>query len=153
MKTTPLRILLAAMIVLALSGFGSDASRITNVLEQCAKISHRAAIYKGNPGAMADFISTEFQKIDVTQCPPEFREAYQAHVFAWQQAAPALGNNTVGTAFIEGVAAGVTNDPGYIGQANQQAAYAGQQINSTYYVLTQIAAHYGARIPRSAAGE
>ena len=153
MKMPPLRPFLAAVIALALTGCGSDASRITSVLKECKKVSHEAQIFRNNPEAMANFIANGFQKIDVTRCPPEFREAFQAHVFAWQQAAPALGNNTFGTAFIEGFAAGMTNNPGYIGQASEQAAYAGQQINATYYVLAQIAAHYGARIPRSAAGE
>ena len=78
--------------------------------------------------------------------------AYQAHVFAWQQAAPALANDQIGTAFLEGLASGLTNDPRYIGQAGGQAQFAIQQINATYFELTQIAARYGARIPRSAVG-
>ena len=40
-----------------------------------------------------------------------------------------------------------------IGQAGGQAAYAAQEINRTYYALTQIAAKYGARIPRSVVGQ
>jgi hypothetical protein len=149
-----LRILLA-MVLLAgtLTGCGSDASRITKVLEECAQISHRARIYNNSPQVQANYIASEFQKIDVTGCPADFRMAFQAHICAWQQAAPALGNDNLGTAFIEGFAAGATRDPSFIGQANQQAAAAEQQINATYYELTQIAAKDGARIPRSVVGE
>lgn len=140
-------------VAFILSACGSDSSRITKVLEQCAKISQRAAVYNNSPGVQAGFIAAESQKIDVTGCPPDFRMAFQSHVFAWQQAAPSLGNNNLGTAFLEGLAAGVTEDPRFIGQAEQEASYAGQQINATYYRLTQIAAKYGARIPRSVVGE
>ena len=150
---TTLRYLAAVIVAFTLSACGSDSSRITKVLKQCAEVSQRAAAYNNSPGAQANFISAEFQKIDVSGCPAEFRMAFQSHVFAWQQAAPALGNNNLGTAFLEGLAAGVTEDPRFIGQAGQQAGYAGQQINATYYQLTQIAAKYGARIPRPVAGE
>jgi hypothetical protein len=143
----------AVLIAFTLAGCGSDSSCITKVLEQCSQISHRAAAYNNSPGAQANYIAAEFQKIDVSGCPEDFRMAFQSHIFAWQQAAPALGNNNLGTAFLEGVVSGLADDPRFIGQAGQQAGYAGQQINATYYQLTQIAAKYGARIPRSVAGE
>lgn len=79
--------------------------------------------------------------------------AFQAHAFAWQQAVASLANNNLGTAFLEGLAAGATDDPRFIGQAGDQAAYAAQQINQTYFTLTQIAAKYGARVPRSVVGQ
>ncbi len=130
-------------------GGGSDANRITKVLTRCVEISHRAARYNGNPGGQANFIATEFQKIDVSNCPPDFRTAFQAHIFAWQEAAPALANDTLGNNFLEGMLAGATNDSRFIGQAGGQAAMATQQINATYYEVTQVAARYGARIPNS----
>jgi len=145
----------ALLIVLGIRGCfsgGSEASRITKVLNRCVEISHRAAQYNGNPGAQANFVGTEFQKIDVSNCPPDFRTAFQAHVFAWQQAATALANNTLGTNFLEGMLAGATDDSRFIGQASGQAEMAVQQINATYYDLTQIASRYGARIPNSAVG-
>jgi hypothetical protein len=125
---------------------------ITHVLNECAKISHESGKY-GDPAAQANFIAKSFQGIDVTDCPADFRMAYQDHINAWQESAGAYANNTGGAAFVEGLAAGFTGDPGYIGQAAQQANYATQQINNSYYTLTQIAAQYGARIPRSVAGE
>lgn len=106
-----------------------------------------------NPGAQANYIASSLQSMDVTKCPADFRMAFQAHAFAWQQAVASFANNSVGTAFLEGLAAGVTGDPRFIGQAGGQAAYAAQQINQTYYTLTQIAAKYGARVPRSVVGQ
>ncbi|MEZ0257650.1 MAG: hypothetical protein ACAI37_20370 [Chthoniobacter sp.] len=140
-------------MALALSGCGrSDASRITRVLERCGEISHGAAKYNGNPGTQANFVASEFQKIDVSTCPEDFRVAFQAHVFAWQQAGPALANNTVGNNILEGVIAGVTDHPRLIGGVSGQASMATQQIDATYFELTQIAARYGARIPTSVVG-
>lgn len=131
----------------------SDGDRITDVLNQCAQTSHKAAALNSSPGAQANYIAAEAQKVDVTKCPPDFRMAFQAHVNAWLQAVPYLANNNLGTSLLEGLAAGATDDPRYIGQAGQQAAYATQQINQTYSNLTLIAAKYGARIPRSIVGE
>lgn len=137
----------------ALEGCGrSDAAQITKVLDRCAEISHQAAKYNGNLGSQADFVAAEFQKVDVSSCPEDFRMAFQAHVFAWQQAAPALAQNTVGNNILEGVIAGATNNPHLIGGVSGQASMASQQIGATYFELTQIAARYGARVPTSVVG-
>ena len=149
---TRFQALLCGLGLVVLAGCGSDSSRITSVLEKCAAVGRQSASVPGGPGSQANFIARQFQGIDVTGCPADFRMAYQAHVFAWQQAAPALANDQIGTAFLEGLASGLTNDPRYIGQAGGQAQFAIQQINATYFELTQIAARYGARIPRSAVG-
>jgi len=153
MKTSLQTLLCGLCLVLFISCGRSNASRITNILDKCAQISHRAAAYNGSPGGQANYIAAEFQKLDVSGCPADFRMAFEAHIFAWLQAAPALGNNNLITNIGEGIAAGMTEDPRFIGQAGGQAAYATQQINTTYYQLTQIAASHGARIPRSVAGE
>jgi hypothetical protein len=145
----------AVLIILGIRGCfsgGSEANRITKVLNRCVEISRRAAQYNANPGVQANFVAAEFQKIDLSNCPQDFRMAFQAHIFAWQKAAPALANNSLGTNFLEGVLAGTTDDPRFIGQASGQAEMAVQQINATYYDVTQMAAHYGARIPNSAIG-
>jgi hypothetical protein len=147
-----LLVLFAATSVALTGCTRSDADWISSVLNRCAEVSRRAAAYNANPGVQADFIATEFQKIDVSSCPADFRMAYQAHVFAWQQAGPALANNSFGTNVLEGVVAGLTENPGFIGGASGQASMATEQINGTYYQLTQIAARYGARIPTSVTG-
>jgi hypothetical protein len=136
-----------------LEGCGrSDAAQITKVLDRCAEISHQAARYNGDLGRQANFVATEFQNVDVSSCPADFRMAFQAHVFAWQQAEPALAQNTVGNNILEGVIAGATDNPRLIGGVSGQASMARQQINATYLELTQIAARYGARIPASVVG-
>ena len=153
MKTTA-RTLIAFIAFSLIAGCSkSDGDRITEILNQCAQNSHKAAALNSNPGAQANYVASSLQGMDVSKCQADFRMAFQAHAFAWQQAAPYLSNNNVATAFFEGLAAGATDDPRFIGQAGQQAAYAAQQINQTYYTLTQIAAKYGARIPRSVVGQ
>ena len=112
----------------------SPGECITNVLEQCAQIARQASAYNGNPDVQANFVAIKAQNIDITACPSDFSEAYQVHIFAWQQAAS--------------IFSGDGKD-----QASQVAQEAWQQINTTYFDLTQIAANYGARIPRSVVGE
>lgn len=151
---TLVRATLAALALSFLLGCSkSDGDRITDILNECAQNSHKAASLNSNPGAQANYIASSLQSMDVTKCPAEFRMAFQAHSFAWQQAVTSFANNNLGTAFLEGLAAGAMDDPRFIGQAGGEAAYAAQQINQTYYTLTQIAAKYGARIPRSVVGQ
>jgi hypothetical protein len=134
-----------------LAGCASEANRITKVLNKCEEISRQSAKFNNNPGVVANYIAAEFQRINVTRCPQDFRVAFQAHILAWQQAAPYLQDNNIFTSVLEGVAAGLTDDTQYMGQAQKNAAYASYQINITYQELTLIAAKYGARIPRSVA--
>ena len=141
-----------AITILLTSCGKSDAGRITGVLAQCAKISHNAGSISQDPSTQARYVAEEFQKVDVTKCPLDFRLAFQKHVFAWQQAEPSLKSNTVGTAFIEGFLSGMAADPRFLGLANDQAAIAVQEINSTYRELTLVAAEYGASIPTSVVG-
>lgn len=144
------------VITLALIGLSScgvsEADSITRVLNKCAKISTESSRYNTDVTAQATFIADSFQNINVSACPPDFRLAYQAHITAWRNASFAYANNTVGNAMIEGFVAGLTNDQRYFAQSQGNAAYATQQINETYYVLTQVAAAYGARIPVSVVG-
>ena len=151
---TLMRTTLAALAFSLLIGCSkSDGERITDILNQCAQNSHKAASLNSNPGAQANYIASSLQSMDVTKCPADFRMAFQAHSVAWQQAVASFANDNMGTAFLEGLVAGATDDPRFIGQAGGQAAYAAQEINRTYYTLTQIAAKYGARIPRSVVGQ
>jgi hypothetical protein len=150
---TALHALLLTLLFVSSGCSRSNAGRISNVLNECSEISHRAANYNGNPEVQASFIASEFQKIDVTACPADFRMAFQAHVFSWQQAASAFANNSLSTNFLEGFLGGVTGDPSLIGGASNHAAGAQRAINDTYFELTQIASRYGARIPHSVAGQ
>lgn len=153
MNTKPRAVALICAFGLLAACSKSDGDRITDVLNQCAQNSKNAAVFNSSPGAQANYIAAEAQKVGVRKCPPDFRMAYQAHVNAWLQAVPYLANNNFGTAFMEGLTAGITADSRFIGQADQKAEYAIHQINQTYSNLTQIAAKYGARIPRSVVGQ
>lgn len=108
----------------------TEGQAITDVLSTCAEASHAASKYDGS-AAQADFITKSFQGIDVTACPQDFRVAYQAHVNAWSVYADSFPSKT---------GAPLANN-------------VGQQVNSTYYALTMVAAKYGAKIPRSVVGE
>ena len=144
--------LLAAISPFLFAGCSSEGDEITDVLNECASISKQAGSRSG-VAAQADYVARAMQNVDVSDCPSDFRMAFQAHVNAWQQAVPALANDSAGNAFVEGFTAGVTGDASYLGQSAQRAEADYYQINGTYDHLTQIAAKYGARVPRSVVGE
>lgn len=145
--------LVALAIELLLSACSrSPANRITVVLNQCSEISQRAAAWNNNPSQQAQFVAVQFQNIDVTKCPADFRMAFQRHIFAWQQAAPALDQGNQLAAFFGEIIAGAAQNPNYVPQTHQ-ADQAMESINATYFQVTQIAAKYGARIPQSVVGE
>ncbi|WP_166442662.1 hypothetical protein [Phragmitibacter flavus] len=147
-------ILFLLLVAICLPGCSpSPGDAITDVLNQCAAIGSASAQYEQDQGIQARFIATEFQRVDVSACPGDFRMAFQVHVFAWQNAEEYLAKNTLGTAFLEGFLAGLTDNPAWIGKTSSDVAVANQQINETYFTLTQVAAAHGARIPRSVAGE
>lgn len=79
----------------------SPGDAITRVLNTCAETPRKVAVYNNNPGLQARFVAEEAQKIDIRDCPADFRGAFQAHIFAWQQSAAALQNNTAGAAVLE----------------------------------------------------
>ena len=133
--------------------FGSGCSRtpagsIEHVLNECADISNGASRQQ-TAAAKAAYEADHFQELDTSGCPEDFRIAFQAHVNAWRQAQMAFANNTLTNNFVEGAVAGFSGNPSNVGATMGAAAQANQDINSTYYELTTIAARYGARVPRS----
>jgi hypothetical protein len=119
------------------------------VLNDCARISKEASAMGRDAAATAGYLADHFQALDASACPQDFRVSFQQHVNAWRQAQYAYANNTAVNNVIEGAVAAVAENPSMIGAAAGAAAQASQEINSTYYQLTAIAAAYGARIPRS----
>ena len=101
MKTL-LSAIIAAICCLVTSCSKTPADSITDVLNECAEVGRKSGKYS-DPAAQANFVAKSFQEIDVTDCPADFRMAYQDHVNAWQNSVSALANNTGGTAFIEGL--------------------------------------------------
>ena len=121
---------------------------IEHVLNECAEISNAASQEQGS-AAKAGYVADHFQALDTSGCPMDFRAAFQAHVNAWRQAQMAFANNTLTNNFVEGAVAGITGDNSNLGATMGAASQANEDINSTYYQLTTIAAAYGARVPRS----
>jgi len=143
-------LLALVLIVMGLTACNqSPSSRIEEVLNRCAEIGRKASSMQMAEASKAHYIAASFQEIDVSGCPEDFRVAFQAHVNAWQQFQMAAANNNVVNNVIVGAVAGVTNDPSGIGQIQNDEASARDAVNQTYYRLTEIAAAYGARIPRS----
>ncbi len=141
--------LLSFVVLTGAVGRHIPAVRITVILEQCQEIGQESTEYRNLPGQQANFIADRMQRIDVSDCPPDFRMAFNAHIMAWRFAAPALANDNFGVAFVEGFIGQLTEDPSQFGRASAEASQARQEINRTYFELTQIAAKYGAKIPRS----
>ena len=138
-----------ALSLLLMSGCNqSPAARIERVLNQCAKIAAKASVYQ-DTSVQAGYVAREFQAVDVSDCPPEFRAAFQDHVNAWSQAQISYGQNSVANNIVQGAVAALTDNPSSIASLGLQAFAANQDINNTYYRLTMIAATYGARIPHS----
>ena len=140
---------LIALICLALSGCNqSPASRIEKVLNKCAAISAEAS-RQPTPEQKIDFVTRSFQSLDTSECPEDFRVAFQSHVNAWLQFQAMSGQNTLAANFVEGFLGGFTGDTSKIGQTDGNASAANQYVNNTYFRLTEIAAAHGARVPRS----
>ncbi len=152
-KTICCFLLLLLCVALITGCNRSPAGRIETVLNRCAEISKKASAMQADNSVKAGFVADEFQSLDVTGCPPDFRAAFQEHINAWRQAQSAYANNTVVNNVAEGVFAAVTENPNGLGAVQDAADSATQDINSTYYNLTEIAARYGARIPRSAVAD
>ncbi len=127
-----------------------EAAAIEKALEQDQAIYREAESRFPNNAAQATrYIAERMQRINTTSCPPEFRLAFQQHVNAWAQAAPYIQADTPLSAFFEGLYAGATDDYRFLGLSSQQANLAKAQIGDTYRVVLNVAAAYGARIPRS----
>jgi hypothetical protein len=127
----------------------SPSARIEDVLNRCAEIGRKASGFQMDEASKAHYIAASFQEMDVSGCPEDFRVAFQEHVNAWQQFQMAAANNNVVNNVVVGAVSGITNDPSGIGQLQGAEASAQDAVNQTYYRLTEIAAQYGARIPRS----
>ena len=136
------------ILVLTAGCSRTPAGSIEHVLNECAEISNGASRVQGD-AAKAGYVADHQQALDTSGCPEDFRAAFQAHVNAWRQAQMAFANNTLTNNFIEGAVAGLSGNTANLGSTMGAAAQANQEINSTYYELTTIAARYGARIPRS----
>lgn len=92
---------------------------------------------------------TGLSRIDMESCPPDFREAFQAHVNAWMGTHTELSNQPDG--FWEGAAMGALNSflgeqDGGVSRMASARRYWANQRQATAYRVTEIAARYGAKV-------
>lgn len=142
-------LLLFLPILCLLPGCGSPGSEIERVLSRCAEVSAEVNRSSMDSAQAANYIATEFQKIDTRDCPEDFRRAFQAHINAWKAGSHTLQVNVPLASFLEGFVGGYTGDYSQVGATAYDQQQAIQYINITYFKLTEIAAAHGARIPKS----
>lgn len=147
---------LAAALGTLLLGTGTgltgnpEAAAIEKVLKRDTAIVREAKTrFPNDAAAGTHYVAEQMQRIDTSNCPAEFRLAFQQHVNAWHQSIPYVQADTPLNAFFEGLYAGVTEDYRALGMANHQANLAREQVNSTYREVLNSAAVFGARIPES----
>jgi hypothetical protein len=106
--------------------------------------------------------AANMRKIDLSDCPPEFRVAYMKHIEAWEEAAKVRQaktelDNQADAAAAAGVLATLFdsnatpwNDHLRAEQEVQRLdVLASADIHSTWETLEQIASKYGAQVPQS----
>jgi len=55
---------------------------IEKVLNQCAKNTAKVNGSNISAAQAASFLASEMQKMDTRNCPPEFRAAFQQHIYS-----------------------------------------------------------------------
>ena len=92
-----------------------------------------------------DKMTRGMRQIDLSACPPEFREAYTRHIQAWESFANEHGIDGFFKALLTGVLIALTSNPtplvAYI--ADQKGI--SQDINDTWKEVEAIAARYNVR--------
>lgn len=153
MKTIALKtatLIQVVILTLCIGGCSkSPENAIESVLKKCAQNTEKVNDSNMSAAQAAQYLASEMQKMDTSDCPPEFRAAFQQHINAWRDASGYFAQNTGLNAFFEGLAAGYFQDSSFYGVSQQNAAIAAQNINATYNQLVTIAAAHGASVPES----
>ena len=127
----------------------SQADAIEAVLNKCAKYSTHVNQSNLGAGDKAAYLADQMQSLDTRDCPPDFRQAFQAHILAWRDAASALANNTPENRYFAGTVSEITGDPTLVAQTQLKTSLATQRIDESYQALVSIARQHGARVPVS----
>lgn len=80
----------------------SPEAAIESVLNQCAQNTQKVNNSDMSAAQAAQFLASQMQKMDTSDCPPEFRAAFQQHINAWRDASGYFAQNTPLNAFLEG---------------------------------------------------
>ena len=99
--------------------------------------------------AKAVYLADQMQSLDLSNCPPDFQQAFAEHILAWRQAVPVFEINTPLFLQMASTVSEVYGDPTLVSQTRLKAYYATQRINDSYEVLVAIATQHGARVPVS----
>jgi hypothetical protein len=99
------------------------------------------------------------RQVDLSDCPPEFREAYSHHIHAWEEAAQvqlakAKLDNDEDSAAVAGILASVfdadatpwSDHVQAVNRVNQLQAQAHDDIQSTWQGVEDVARKYGVQI-------
>lgn len=155
MLRTALPVFIAGLAILS-SGCGSIQDAMYK--DAIEKALHEDALTGKQP--TAEHVAA-MRNVDMSNCPPDFREAYMKHIHAWEQEAAVyeakmkLDNDEDGAA-VAGVLATLFDSDAtpwsdHV-QAEQKikslAASASEQVSSTWRDIETIASRYGAKAPQ-----
>ncbi len=141
----------------------SPASRIEAVLKQNHAVLDQMIASFSQGDQFAELSRSELRAINTDGCPNDFRAAYLAFVYAWDDLAAAKrrylefqGQSTAPAVIIESAIRGAFGDPfGKTAellsdqqQLQQQHALAGQRVETAWHRVEEIAILHGARLPR-----
>jgi hypothetical protein len=103
------------------------------------------------PGQIAWLIEqycVALERLDMSDCPSDFRVAYKQHMRAWREAHVAV--NEIPDGFVDGLVVGFMNGlvrgerDGGLGRMESKLRNAEDRIRTTWEVVERIAGQYGA---------
>jgi len=136
-------------------GCDKSATSVESVLVQDHAISKQAAGYLQQGSTLPDTVAWVVQSmsaIDTMACPPDFREAYARHLFAWKQLSDQIRSEP--QTFLQGFGMGILNEvtrgeldggESRIADAHDQCV---QAVKTTWGEVEALAARYGAKMPQ-----
>ncbi len=92
-----------------------------------------------------DKMTQGMRQIDLSDCPPEFREAYIRHIQAWESFASEHGIEGFFKALLTGVLIALTSNPTPLVAYIAEQKGISQDINDTWKEVEAIAARYNVR--------
>ncbi|MBL9091608.1 MAG: hypothetical protein JNL96_10310 [Planctomycetaceae bacterium] len=146
-------ICVTAISILLASGCGPSQKdvhreailRILNYDKQISKNRDaKASVDQSNTNLakVIDEYCVELEKQDMTECPPEFRLAFNRHIESWRTTAVTIRQIPgMMDAFLAGMLSAVTGDDATSGGAGDLKK-AEQEIRKTYEEVERIAAKY-----------
>ncbi len=154
--------LIVLPLVLVGTGCGNSAdaaNKIKAAIEQVMKADEKLAKQRDNlpPNATPSQIAWSIgvycdglEKIDMSECPADFRVAYKQHIRAWRETQAAVAQ--LPDSFLEGVFVGFFNSllrgevDGGTGRLEGDLKRAMERVRTTWEEVEKIGAKYGAAL-------